>query len=253
MHEFRPIALSIAGFDPSGGAGVLADVKTFEQHRVYGLSIITANTCQTEDEFFAAQWIDKLFVEQSIIELAKAYSIKAVKIGIVPSLSYLLAVLSTVRKHIPDAFIVWDTVLQSSTGFTFIEFQENETLLANALSMLDLITPNYKEIFMLGKKGSEAQEIAESISANYCAVLLKGGHNADAIGTDYLFAKNEMTEIIPHANDASPKHGSGCVLAAAIAANIALGKSLYEACVEAKKYIEQFLKSNPTLSGYHVQ
>lgn len=251
MHEFRPIALSVAGFDPSGGAGVLADVKTFEQHRIYGLSVITANTRQTEHEFFATQWIDKSFVEQSIIELAKAYSIKAVKIGIVPSLSYLLAVLSKVRKHIPDAFIVWDTVLQSSTGFTFIEFQDNGTL-PNSLSMLDLITPNYKEIFMLGKKGSVAQEIAESIAMNYCSVLLKGGHNADAIGTDYLFAKNKITEIKPHANDVSAKHGSGCVLSAAIIANIALGKSLYEACFEAKKYVEQFLKSNPTLSGYHV-
>jgi len=86
MSEIRPFVLTIAGFDPSGGAGVLADVKTVEQHQVYGLAIITGNTIQTENEFLKMEWIPIDFVLESIEILFNKYEIKAVKIGIVPSL-----------------------------------------------------------------------------------------------------------------------------------------------------------------------
>jgi hydroxymethylpyrimidine/phosphomethylpyrimidine kinase len=89
MSPNRPFVVSIAGFDPTAGAGVLTDIKTFEQHRVYGFAITTANTIQTENQFLSIQWTDIAFVLRSIEELFKNYPIKAVKIGIVPSLAYL--------------------------------------------------------------------------------------------------------------------------------------------------------------------
>ena len=96
MSANRPIVLTIAGFDPSGGAGILADVKTFEQHRVYGFAINTGNTIQTENEFFEMQWTDLNFVLKSLEKLFDNYSIKAVKIGIVPSLEYLKQIVFTI-------------------------------------------------------------------------------------------------------------------------------------------------------------
>ena len=89
MSENRPFVLTIAGFDPSAGAGVLADVKTFEQHHVFGFAINTGNTIQTEDVFYEIQWTDLTFVLKSLNTFFKKYEIKVVKIGVVPSLDYL--------------------------------------------------------------------------------------------------------------------------------------------------------------------
>jgi hydroxymethylpyrimidine/phosphomethylpyrimidine kinase len=97
MSEDRPFVLSIAGFDPSAGAGVLADVKTFEQHRVNGLAIITANTIQTANTFYKIQWTNLDFVIGSMTILFTNYEIKAVKIGIVPSLDYLKEIVCTIK------------------------------------------------------------------------------------------------------------------------------------------------------------
>ena len=145
MSANRPIVLTIAGFDPSGGAGILADVKTFEQHRVYGFAINTGNTIQTENEFFEMQWTDLNFVLKSLEKLFDNYSIKAVKIGIVPSLEYLKQIVFTIKRLSSETKIVWDTVLKSTTKFDFLTI-ENRNYLTEILSQIDLITPNYNEI-----------------------------------------------------------------------------------------------------------
>lgn len=249
MSKNRPFVLSIAGFDPSGGAGVLADVKTFEQHQVYGLAIITGNTIQTENEFLKMEWISIDFVLESITILFNKYEIKAVKIGIVPSLDYLEQTISTIKKTAPNTKIVWDTVLKSSTNFDFMQF-ENQSKLESLLKKIDLITPNYNEILRLNNSNESAESIAENLS-QYCTILLKGGHNSNALGTDYLFFKNEIITLLPETNVMYNKHGSGCVLSSAITANITLGEDLASACQKAKVYIEKFLHSNNTLLGYH--
>ena len=97
MPTNRPFVLSIAGFDPSGGAGVLADIKTFEQHQVNGFAITTANTIQTENMFYEIQWTDLSFVIRSIETLFLSYEISTVKIGIVPGLHYLNRILSSIK------------------------------------------------------------------------------------------------------------------------------------------------------------
>lgn len=140
MSTNRPFALSIAGFDPSAGAGVLADIKTFEQHQVYGFAINTANTIQTENKFIDIQWTALEFVLQSIETLFEAYEIKAVKIGIVPSLNYLKSIVFLIKKLSPETKIVWDTVLKSTTEFDFLTI-ENQNDLVAILNEIDLITP----------------------------------------------------------------------------------------------------------------
>ena len=249
MSANRPFVLTIAGFDPSGGAGVLADIKTFEQHQVYGFAISTANTIQTENEFVAIQWTDLNFVLRSITTLFTNYKIKAVKIGIVPSLEFLKTVVVLIKTLSPETKIVWDTVLKSSTEFDFLKVA-NQTTLIEILKEIDLITPNYKEILQLSSKGFNAETTA-ILLAEHCPVLLKGGHNPNEIGFDYLYFEKEYFNLKPNTTMIFDKHGSGCVLSAAITAHLALGQELKTACANAKKYIEAYLKSNQTKLGYH--
>lgn len=249
MSKNRPFVLSIAGFDPSGGAGVLADVKTFEQHQVYSLAIITGNTIQTEDQFIKMEWMAVDFVLESITTLFNKYEIKAVKIGIVPSLDYLEQIVFQIKKLSQKTKIIWDTVLKSSTTFEFIKI-DDQTKLKVILKKIDLITPNYKEIFQLSTRGINVETNAILLS-NYCTVLLKGGHNEEEKGVDYLFINNEFIKLAPTTISSKEKHGSGCVLSSAITANLALGFDTITSCKKAKVYIEKFLHSNNTLLGYH--
>lgn len=248
MSTNRPIALSIAGFDPTGGAGVLADIKTFEQHQVTGFAITTANTIQTENEFFEIEWTDLSFVLRSIETLFKRYNIQSVKIGIVPSLDYLNQILSVIKAVSPTTQIVWDPVLKSTTAFEFMNM-DNQLDLNKMLSIIDLITPNYNEAEILFPGFISNQLWLQNEIP--CAVLLKGGHNPIEIGTDRLFLKDKIIDLLPSNKKCFEKHGSGCVLSSAIASNLALNQTLTEACKNAKTYIEKFLSSNSTLIGYH--
>ncbi|GGA79154.1 hydroxymethylpyrimidine/phosphomethylpyrimidine kinase [Flavobacterium palustre] len=249
MSTNRPFVLSIAGFDPSAGAGVLADIKTFEQHQVYGFAINTANTIQTENEFVAIQWTELSFVLQSIETLFEAYEIKAVKIGIIPSLDYLKSIVFLIKILSPKTKIVWDTVLKSTTEFDFLNIQNQEDLIS-ILNQIDLITPNYNEILKLIPTEKKV-EISIEMLSKYCAVLLKGGHHPTEIGTDFLHMQNQFFRLSPNNTKVYPKHGSGCVLSAAITANLALKQNLLHACKNAKSYTENFLLSNPTQLGNH--
>ncbi|HSD15160.1 MAG TPA: hydroxymethylpyrimidine/phosphomethylpyrimidine kinase [Flavobacterium sp.] len=249
MSATRPFVLTIAGHDPSGGAGILSDIKTFEQHQVYGLAITTGNTIQTENQFHAIQWTDLDFVLESVKKLFRTYEIKAVKIGIIPSLEYLKEIVTLIKKQSPQTKIIWDTVLRSTTEFEFTTI-ESQWELRKVLEHIDLITPNYHEILKLADSQKSAAEIAENLSA-YCSVLLKGGHHPRQKGIDYLYVDNERAKLVSSRIINSEKHGSGCVLSSAITANIALGNDFILSSMRAKTYIEKYLSSNKTLLGYH--
>lgn len=241
MQRSRANVLSIAGFDPCGGAGVLADIKTFEQLRVYGMSVITAITVQTEEEFLEVQWQEIDQVLKGIIKLFTRYEINVVKIGIVRDFNYLSQILNCIKQCNSKAFIIWDPVLKSSSGFDIYN-QSTVNSLRALLKDIDLVTPNYNEYLLLEPLFKEG---------NFKALLLKGGHRADQPGTDILMVDNNKIVIKPSVNTVFQKHGSGCVLASAVAAYIACGNELGAACRLAKLYIEQFMNSNTTLLGYH--
>ncbi|KFF06880.1 hydroxymethylpyrimidine/phosphomethylpyrimidine kinase [Flavobacterium reichenbachii] len=248
MSADRPFVLTIAGLDPSGGAGILADIKTFEQHKVNGFAISTANTIQTESKFHEIQWTDLSFVIRSIETLFLSYKISAVKIGITSSLYDLDRIISTIKLLSPSTKIVWDPVLKSTTKFEFMNIG-NHLDLKKVLSKLDLITPNYHEIEILFP-GFISQNLFKETNIS-TPILLKGGHNEKSIGTDRLFLKDEILEIFPTEKKCFEKHGSGCVLSSAIASNLAFNQTIEEACKNAKIYIENYLSSTPTLIGYH--
>jgi len=249
MEYDRPIALSIAGFDPTGGAGLLADIKTFEQHKVLGMGIMSANTIQTENNFIDVNWIDFESIKAQMEPIFKEYQVKTLKIGIVENLEVLKNLCLYIKSKQNNCKIIWDPVIAASSG-TVLHQSIDKVLLSEILKILFLVTPNVSEAKLL--TGSEDEiESAFSLS-EYCPVLLKGGHSSVRKGLDLLIENRVASEIVGSEGEFYAKHGSGCILSAAITANLSLGKSLNESCKTAKQYIENRLKSNPNLLAYHV-
>ncbi len=248
MKYDRPIVLSIAGFDPTGGAGVLADIKTFEQHNVLGMGVITAQTVQTENQFLSVKWMNSEDIIHQLTPIMHNYDVKFVKIGMIENLKTLWAAVSFLKKMEPELCIVWDPVLTSSSGFELVN-QIDDALLKSILSECFLITPNLDEIKILSAN-SHVLQGAQSLS-KYCAIYVKGGHSTTEQGVDNLFQGNKITKLYPHQVVNYSKHGSGCILSSAILSNLTHSKSIEIACQNAKKYIEKILNSNPNLLAYH--
>lgn len=245
----RPYAMSIAGFDPSAGAGVLADIKCFEQQEVYGFGVCTSLTVQTDLDFFKNDWLSATQIIEQIAPLLSRFDISAVKIGLIQDIPALMEVIGFLKLHQPDVKIVMDPVLKASAGYTFHNWDDGLNQLLPVLKQIDLITPNYPEMHFLGGN-NEVFKAAEAWSA-YCPVLLKGGHLVENLGTDFIYMDGIIHELKPTITQIYQKHGSGCVLSAAITANLTKGKGLLLACQAAKLSTEQFLNSNESLLGYH--
>lgn len=240
--------MSLAGLDPSGGAGLLADIKTFEQHRVYGLGVCTALTIQTASDFISVDWLSLPRILAQAKPLLASETVDYCKIGIMADIQSLLELVRTIKYLSPGIRIVLDPVLKASAGHAFhsnIPRQAWQELLPE----LYLLTPNYHEATLLAGI-DDGEAAAEQLSA-HCAVLLKGGHHQARPGEDTLYTGNGIQRFLPGPGQAYPKHGSGCVLSAAITANLALGQSLPDACANAKAYTENLLASHPSLTGYH--
>jgi hydroxymethylpyrimidine/phosphomethylpyrimidine kinase len=246
MQTERPFVMSIAGYDPSGGAGLLADIKTFEQLKVQGLGVCTAMTLQTESQCLSLSWQPLEEILSSIDVLMKNYHVEAIKIGVVKDAEFLSKIIETIKINNSETKIVWDPVLKSTSEFSFFDLNTISEL-ENVLKQIDLITPNFNEYKIL--KENHLFEKSE----NYCSVLIKGGHREDQLGTDILLEKGKEISIHPNNENSIyyPKHGSGCILSSAIAGYLAKGESLENACRNGKLYIEKFLTSNPTLLGFH--
>ncbi|MES2454721.1 MAG: hydroxymethylpyrimidine/phosphomethylpyrimidine kinase [Bacteroidota bacterium] len=248
MLDQRKYVVSIAGLDPSAGAGLLADVKCFEQHQIYGFGVCSALTVQTDETFIAVQWLSADQIIAQLTPLLAKFELAAVKIGLIRDLGVLETVVNFIRTVDEKLPLVLDPVLSASAGFNFHNWNANE--LVGILKQINLITPNYSEMKHLAKH--DAAESAAAEWATYCPVLLKGGHNPDAKGTDLLFKTPvEIVSFDPVTDLIYEKHGSGCVLSSAIAANLAQGHTIEEACSLAKAYTAQFLNSSSTLLGYH--
>lgn len=245
----RPIALSIAGFDPTGGAGLLADIKTFEQHQVLGMGILSGNTVQTESNFMSVEWTNPETMKAQLEPIFNEYEIPVLKVGIVESLAVLKELCLFVKSKQSNCRIVWDPVLAASSG-KVLHSEVNKALLIEILDLVFLITPNTGEAILLAESEDEIE--SAFLLSKYCAVLLKGGHSSIRKGLDILIENEIPVEIIGSEDTLAAKHGSGCILSAAITANLAVGHPLAESCKLAKQYIEKRLKSNSNLLAYHA-
>jgi hydroxymethylpyrimidine/phosphomethylpyrimidine kinase len=250
MPTTRPYALTIAGFDPSAGAGVLADVKAMEANGVYGLAACTALTVQNDVAFERVSWVGLADIQDQIRLLLARFPVGFVKIGLFESLPLLQELISWLKRQNPATHIIWDPVLKATAGYEF-HAQPDAALLQAICRELALITPNRPEALRLTPAASP--EAAAEALATWCPVLLKGGHDTADLATDLLLVGSERREFsaprLPHGE----KHGSGCVLSAAVLARLALGDDLATACQSGKAYTSAFLGSNDTLLGYHYE
>jgi hydroxymethylpyrimidine/phosphomethylpyrimidine kinase len=246
MAKLRPYCLSIAGFDPSGGAGVIADCKTFEQLKVNGLSVITCNTVQTEDHFFSYHWIALEIVLDQINKLLDRYPVQFIKIGLMQNRSFLLAVLELLHQRIQSPTIIWDPILQPTFGGEEMEADRFSISIPDILSKVSIMTPNAPEFATLF--GSQDSKVLSATVVQ--AIIVKGGHLKEK-GKDLLYYKGKMYPFNPKINTTLEKHGTGCIFSSALTALLARESPLIKACLGAKKYVEKRIISNATLLAYH--
>lgn len=246
-------ALSIAGFDGSAGAGVLADVKAMAHFGVYAQTVCTALTVQNEDEFVAPGWVPWKDIEAQLETLFRKHTFKYVKIGLVENAATLKRIVDFVRAASPDAFVVWDPIASATAGFKFMQECEKAEFL-QVMKNIDLVTPNQDEYEFLGLNAIEACCVARNggdAHGRDFALLLKGGHSSGSEAIDVLYCRDgSRHEFSSPRLPGKGKHGTGCNLSSAILANVALGKSLPEACREAKKYMQALLLSGEGRLGF---
>lgn len=242
--------MSIAGLDPSSGAGLTADVKTFEANGVYGFGVCSALTVQTDDRFYSVEWLPAGKIVAQAAPLLEKFPVAYCKIGIMQSIGAVQKVISALKVIRPDIRFILDPVIKASAGYKLY----NDAGLQQWLEVLQdvyLLTPNYQEALAI--TGLEDGEQAASMLSEYTSVLLKGGHHPNKPCIDQLFVQGTVTEFTAGSISTYPKHGSGCVLSAAITAQLALGEVLESACSKAKAYTYQFLQSSSSLLGKHLR
>ena len=233
-------ALTIAGSDCSGGAGIQADLKTMTMNGVYAMSAITALTAQNTTGVRAIQESTPEFLKQQIDAVFEDIYPDAVKIGMVASSELILVIADRLRYYDAKNIVV-DPVMVASAGSSLIKQNAVQTLIQALLPISTLVTPNIPEAQVLSGLTIETKEdmvtAAKQIGDNYhCAVLLKGGHSIND-ANDLLYANEELVWFEGKRIDNPNTHGTGCTLSSAIASNLAKGFTLAESVQRAKDYI----------------
>ncbi|HEV2668536.1 MAG TPA: bifunctional hydroxymethylpyrimidine kinase/phosphomethylpyrimidine kinase [Blastocatellia bacterium] len=251
--------MSIAGFDPSGGAGTLADIKTFAAMGCFGTAAITSVTFQNTVAVYGASHQMAEVLRSQIEAVINDFEIAAVKIGMTPTRELIEAVAEIVeKKRLPN--VVVDTVIRSTSGYDLIDEDAVGSLIERLLPLADVITPNLAEAERL--TGLETQDLggmkraAERIHEMSAAptprrtarraVLVKGGHLEDE-ATDVLFDGREFHFFRAPKIATVDVRGTGCTLSSAIAALLARGCEIPEAVARAKQYLSEILRAAPDI------
>lgn len=239
-------ALTIAGSDSGGGAGIQADLKTFAAHRVHGLSAIAALTAQHTRGVTAVHVPPIAFLMAQLDACFDDFEIGAVKIGMLANAEVIHAVADLLQARGP-VDVVLDPVMVATSGARLLESAALEAMLDRLLPLATLVTPNLPEAELL--LGMEIPDRAAMLAACDALrdrgarnVLLKGGHLADGDEVIDLFADGGDIRAISHPRLQLVAHGTGCTLAAAVAANLCLGMALGDACAAAADYVHRALQ-----------
>lgn len=236
-----PVALTIAGSDSSGGAGIQADLKTFTALGVYGESCITAVTAQNTCEVSAVHAVPRAIVRAQLDAVFADIMPDAVKIGMLVSADIIREVVEALRVYKPR-FTVLDPVMISTSGTRLLAADAAEALIQELMPQVTLITPNLPEAEALcGAAVRTAEEMEDAARALFqktgAAVLLKGGHLETGQSDDLLLSGEGMLWLRTARVSNSNTHGTGCTLSSAVAAFLAQGCPLAEAVRRAKAYI----------------
>lgn len=239
-----PIAVTIAGSDSSGGAGIQADLKTFAALRVYGASVITALTAQNTRGVQAIHDVPADFVAAQIDSVFTDLSVTAVKIGMLSQVATIEAVAAGLRRHAGGIPIVLDPVMVATSGDRLISEEAVEALRRHLLPLADLVTPNLPETATLigeANAASENEAVAQGrrlLAIGARGVLVKGGHGIGSESVDHLLcADGTLRRFAAPRIETRNTHGTGCTLSAAVAAGLARGLALVEAVAQAKRYV----------------
>lgn len=237
-------ALTIAGSDCSGGAGIQADIKTMTMNGVYAMSAVTALTAQNTTGVTGIQESSPEFLEMQLDAVFEDIYPDAVKIGMVASGELIRAIADRLR-HYDAGNVVIDPVMVSTSGSALMRTDAVNILVEELLPLATLVTPNIPEAEVLsGRTISTKEDMIEAAKQigdeNHCAVLLKGGHSVND-ANDLLYAEGRLTWFQGKRIDNPNTHGTGCTLSSAIASNLAKGFSLEESVERAKSYISEAL------------
>jgi hydroxymethylpyrimidine/phosphomethylpyrimidine kinase len=251
-----PIALSIAGSDSSGGAGIQADLKTFAACGVYGASVITALTAQNTMRVQAIHQVPADFVTAQLDAVFGDLDIKAVKIGMVAQRSVIDAIVAGLKRWSPK-HVVLDPVMVATSGDRLLAPDATLALRTLLIPHAHIITPNLPEAAALldapvAVEESEIEHQGRRLLALGCAaVLIKGGHGHGAESIDYLITANDVLALAAPRIATQNTHGTGCSLSSAIAAGLAKGEDMETAVRGAKAYISAAITAADRLDVGH--
>jgi hydroxymethylpyrimidine/phosphomethylpyrimidine kinase len=251
-----PIALTIAGSDSSGGAGIQADLKTFAALGVYGASVITALTAQNTRGVSGIHAVPPAFVTAQMDAIFDDLDVKAVKIGMVAQLATIDAIAAALARWKP-APVVLDPVMVATSGDRLLAADAVASLRTRLVPCAALITPNLPEAAALLDEAVASGEAAiasqgKRLLAMGCpAVLIKGGHEKGAESIDYLFSKNGTLALPAPRIATENTHGTGCSLSSAIAALLAKGEALETAVRNAKAWVSAAIAAADRLDVGH--
>ncbi len=233
-------ALTIAGSDSGGGAGIQADLKTFSAFRVFGMSALTAITAQNSVGVQGVFNLPPEFVARQIDSVLSDFGADAVKLGMLSTASIIEAVADRLTAHGARRVVV-DPVMVAKSGDPLLEPVARAALIKSVLPLAEVVTPNLHEAAVLADMAVVTEQDMEAAARRIHAlgprtVLVKGGHLAGA-ATDLLWNGREITRFTVARIPSSSTHGTGCTFSSAIAANLARGRPLGDAIREAKAYV----------------
>jgi len=251
-----PVALTIAGSDSSGGAGIQADLKTFAALGVYGASAITALTAQNTRGVTGIHAVPADFVTAQIDAVFSDLDVGAVKIGMVAQAESIDAIASALARWKPR-HVVLDPVMVATSGDRLLAAEAVAALRTKLMSLASVITPNLPEAAaLLDEQVARSQAEIESqgrrlLSLGCRAVLIKGGHGEGAESTDYLVSGDTTVALAAPRVATRNTHGTGCSLSSAVAAGLAKGEDLATAVRNAKSWISAAIASADRFSVGH--
>ena len=241
--------LSIAGFDPSGGAGLQADLKTFTVFGCYGMTVLTAIAVQNTTGVKSCYSIPINAIQEQLDVLFQDISPKAIKLGMLFNEEIIDVVASSLKKYAPNTPLVLDPVMRAKSGDALLLPNAEKSLITKLLPLSTIVTPNLPEAYALigedpAKKLSYEEIGTRILATGTKAVLVKGGHDDGAESRDLLMTAQGAKEWLsaPRINTKN-SHGTGCTISAAITACLAQGIELEQAVRTAKKFLTQALAS----------
>jgi hydroxymethylpyrimidine/phosphomethylpyrimidine kinase len=242
-----PVAMTIAGSDSGGGAGIQADLATFARHGVWGTTAITCLTAQNPDEVTRVFPADPAMVHEQVRVVFARFPVRAIKIGMTYSGGIVEAIADALAEFARGVPVVLDPVMRATSGAPLLQGDGEAVLIRRLLPLATVVTPNLAEAVVLSGMETIAsvpamEEAARRIAEKTIgAVVVKGGHLDDA-ATDVLLHEGKIFPLVTERIDTPFTHGTGCALSAAIAANLARGMNLRHAVRAAKRYVTDLLR-----------